>query len=595
MQRRLSYAEKGKGLAAPQEPPRTARIRVPAVDNSALIRKHSLTLVGRITNPKHQRMWSLIPFFSEHWKVETKPVGADLGNGCFQFQFASEQDVLKVLADRPYHFAHWMIILQRWEPSTSPNFPNQIPFWIQVQGIPLHLWSEAALEALADDIGIRDSVEITATKARMRVQINGLLPLITKATLDYDTGEEIEATLVYEKIEKYCKTCFRLDHEVQDCPEGQRKEREALETRRQSDEPRRAQVEKQRFETLTNSRAHSNYRNLETNQRDNFTSGYNRIGEREQSYQTEFRRRNSPPRRGREVSRSFSRNEGRNESRNDQPNYHNYNLEAASKSYHSREFRRTDNYSSERTQSQIAPRSGSNRPSWVEKTKQSSYRQVEVTESSRPILNPPMSELPAGALNEAMVEVREAMTQYTNCADPTESAARKERLRQAEELGEIEETAVSMVRASLGSVPEPMLDDTHQTITPTRLPALQRLGPIMENEEVTGSENPPPLASKRKPGRPPGRKAVAASPLNFLGVGMRRRKISKTQPSPSRKKSTITIPRREENRRVATGTSSAGTSANIRRTKLKKRPTGTTSAPLGGSGMDFQNPSSPLP
>ncbi|KAJ4882314.1 hypothetical protein Rs2_00807 [Raphanus sativus] len=192
-----------------------------------------------------------------------------------------------------------------------------------------------------------------------------------------------------------------------------------------------------------------------------------------------------------------------------------------------------------------------------------------------------MSELPAGALNEAMVEVREAMTQYTNCADPTESAARKERLRQAEELGEIEETAVSMVRASLGSVPEPMLDDTHQTITPTRLPALQRLGPIMENEEVTGSENPPPLASKRKPGRPPGRKAVAASPLNFLGVGMRRRKISKTQPSPSRKKSTVTIPRREENRRVATGTSSAGTSANIRRTKLKKRPTGTTSAPLG--------------
>lgn len=101
MHRRLSYAEKGKGLANPPEPLRTARIKVPAVGNSNLIKKHSLTLVGRITNPKYQRMWSLIPFFSEHWKVETRPVGEDLGQGCFQFQFASEGDLMKVLEDRP--------------------------------------------------------------------------------------------------------------------------------------------------------------------------------------------------------------------------------------------------------------------------------------------------------------------------------------------------------------------------------------------------------------------------------------------------------------------------------------------------------------
>ena len=35
------------------------------------------------------------------------------------------------------------------------------------------------------------------------------------------------------------------------------------------------------------------------------------------------------------------------------------------------------------------------------------------------------------AIDKAKGEVRDAMRQYTSCADPTESAARKERMRQA--------------------------------------------------------------------------------------------------------------------------------------------------------------------
>lgn len=223
MQRRLSYAEKGKGLAEPNQPPRTGRVRIPAIDTAELIRKHSLTLVGRITNPKFQRLWSLIPFFSEHWKVETKPVGADLGQGCFQFQFASESDFKKVLDDCPYHFARWMFILQCWEPTTSLSFPNQITFWIQVQGIPLHLWSEVALKILAEDIGILDKVEITSTRARMKVIVDGLKPIIKKALMDFDTGESVEVTLVYEKLENHCLLCCMLDHETQECPLGKEK------------------------------------------------------------------------------------------------------------------------------------------------------------------------------------------------------------------------------------------------------------------------------------------------------------------------------------------------------------------------------------
>lgn len=144
-------------------------------------------------------------------------MGSDLGQGQFQFQFASEKDIQKVLDDRPYHFAHWMIILQRWEPTTEKSFPSQIPFWIQVQGIPLHLWSEETFKSIADDIGHYECCEITSSAAKMRVHIDGLQPLITSSMVEFENGDEVEASLVYDRLEKHCVNCLRLDHEAKEC------------------------------------------------------------------------------------------------------------------------------------------------------------------------------------------------------------------------------------------------------------------------------------------------------------------------------------------------------------------------------------------
>lgn len=55
------------------------------------------------------------------------------------------------------------------------------------------------------------------------------------------------------------------------------------------------------------------------------------------------------------------------------------------------------------------------------------------------------------AMDKALGEVIEVMVQYTKCADPTESAARQERLRIAEEQGELEATAIMMVQASINA------------------------------------------------------------------------------------------------------------------------------------------------
>lgn len=220
MSRRLSAAEKGKGIQRHESPPRRGRVQVPAFDNSELMRRHELTLIGRVTNPKVQRMWSLILFLSDHWKCSTRREGADLGKGKFHFLFKTQEDLQKVLDNRPYHFAHWMIIIEKWEPSISPSFPSNIPFWIQVHGVPVHLWNEAILHSIGKDLGIFDTWEITPTKARLRAQINGLFPLIFNTTLEFSNGDEVEASLLYEKLEKHCSLCHLLTHEKEDCPQN---------------------------------------------------------------------------------------------------------------------------------------------------------------------------------------------------------------------------------------------------------------------------------------------------------------------------------------------------------------------------------------
>lgn len=162
MQRRLSTAEKGKGVALDsREPPRKARVCITDPDNGPLIQKHALTLIGKVTNPSVQKMGALIPFFTEHWNSSIKPRGSDLGLGLFQFKFELESDLLAVLEKRPYHFAKWMIILQRWEPTLSPTFPSLIPFWIKIQGVHVHLWTEAVARGIGEDIGAFEGLEIT--------------------------------------------------------------------------------------------------------------------------------------------------------------------------------------------------------------------------------------------------------------------------------------------------------------------------------------------------------------------------------------------------------------------------------------------------
>lgn len=114
----------------------------------------------------------------------------------------------------------YRLIVQRWEPTYSSEFPTLIPFWIKVQGILVHLWAEETIESIGRDLGVFEKAKITSSLMRMRVQVNGRLPLMMKYVIEYSNDEEVTASLKYERLERHCSKCYRLDHEIKDCLEA---------------------------------------------------------------------------------------------------------------------------------------------------------------------------------------------------------------------------------------------------------------------------------------------------------------------------------------------------------------------------------------
>lgn len=110
-------------------------------------------------------------FLSRRWNLHTQAKGSYLGNGLFQFRFDNEEDLRKVMQNLPYHFANWMIILEKWKPTFSPTFPTKIPFWIQIQGLPLHYWLDEVICSIGNELGFLEDHELTKTSARIRLSL----------------------------------------------------------------------------------------------------------------------------------------------------------------------------------------------------------------------------------------------------------------------------------------------------------------------------------------------------------------------------------------------------------------------------------------
>ncbi|XP_013663881.1 uncharacterized protein LOC106368465 isoform X1 [Brassica napus] len=197
------------------------KISVPHFDNSALIKTYSKTLIGRCMNPPAQDMKALIQNVPKIWKLEDRVVGKDLGFGKFQFDFETEEDIEAVLQLQPYHFDYWMLALARWQPKKSQLFPEEIPFWVRVFGVPMEFRTVPTFESIGGALGRMISVDVELS--RVQVVVNAFQELCFETTLDFKggefyDGEEVVISLRYEKLFGYCPVCSSLCHKEELCP-----------------------------------------------------------------------------------------------------------------------------------------------------------------------------------------------------------------------------------------------------------------------------------------------------------------------------------------------------------------------------------------
>ncbi|KAH0837318.1 hypothetical protein HID58_092445 [Brassica napus] len=191
----------------------------------------------------------------------------------------------------------------------------------------------------------------------------------------------------------------------------------------------------------------------------------------------------------------------------------------------------------------------------------SSCKRTTPTSAKGTPLNESKLDQTTEALNAAREELRVTMTQYISCTDPAESAARRERVRQAEQNGIIEDSVSQMARAALarhqspktclnspdrtpalhrlGSL-NPQAQETENILTesPKRTPALLRLGQASPPNQLP---NPPTESApvRRKPGRPPGTRKGASSPKSLVGYNSRKRKVQQTKPPTCKRKLSV--------------------------------------------------------
>ncbi|CAN6850871.1 unnamed protein product, partial [Brassica oleracea] len=138
---------------------------------------------------------------------------------------------------------------------------------------------------------------------------------------------------------------------------------------------------------------------------------------------------------------------------------------------------------------------------------------------------------------EVREELREVMIQYTSCADPTESAARKERLRRAEEQGEVEKS-IEQIARQLMKDPRPAMELVDTEPPAPRVPVAQRLGPSTQGEENVGVTTETGRVSvKKRLGRPPTKNPLGINTANAGSSGVTKRKVSQLRASLKRRTS----------------------------------------------------------
>ena len=242
------------------------------------------------------------------------------------------------------------------------------------------------------------------------------------------------ASLVYERLERHCTTCLRLDHDIHDCLEEKAKKRLL-----------RASQEADRSKQASQTSVREGREAREQSPRDNTIYHFSASNgaeyrERWSHYDQELQGRRQyklQPKTWKEKEEYRRASQARERSRYPEERY---NARMSTSVLQKRQAS---------SQSISYYRAVVRNPGADIDNELSSVRSQSRNFENGIPLPEPVPSLPTGDLQQARKEVHDAMVQYTRVADPSEREAREERMRLAEDLGEMEETATNMVQAAM--------------------------------------------------------------------------------------------------------------------------------------------------
>lgn len=147
--------------------------------------------------------------------------------------------------------------------------------------------------------------------------------------------------------------------------------------------------------------------------------------------------------------------------------------------------------------------------------------------------------------NRVVAELEDLTTQYVNCANPIERAARQQRVLVGEENNLILETATAIVQAAVAQA-EQQSSTIRPEATETAIAVEQPHKSQLDDEEAELGQLAGP---SRKRGRPQGSTKSRPSPSILFGASSRKRNASRVQNSPRRHRSSVVSSiRRSRNR-----------------------------------------------
>lgn len=86
--------------------------------------------------------------------------------GVFLFKFHSEEDMLQVLNEAPWHYFECPLLLQLLSPKRDidPSKVKELSLWVRFPNLRLYLWTEEVLSKIGSEIGtplcIDDMIEV---------------------------------------------------------------------------------------------------------------------------------------------------------------------------------------------------------------------------------------------------------------------------------------------------------------------------------------------------------------------------------------------------------------------------------------------------